>query len=82
MAFTSVPSNEKKSHWVRLQYDEDAGHYMLSSSQGNLCPPVIVLDGFEANKLLEMYLTVFFHDIEDVKRYEKMASAQSKKTDT
>lgn len=68
--------DKQKSHWIRIQYDPDQDHYLVDGAY-KYTPPELNVDGFEANKKLQMYLTEFFHEVELLRRKRRIKNENS-----
>lgn len=66
---------DKQPHWIRIQYDPDQDHYLVDGAY-KFTKPEINITSFEANKKLQMFLTAFFHEIELLKRQQRLENKQ------
>lgn len=62
---------EPQAHWVRIQYDPDGDHFLVDGAY-SFTRKEINVDGFEANKKLQMFLEGFFHEVEIIRRKRRL----------
>lgn len=58
-------------HWIRIQYDPDFDHFLTDGAY-SFTRGEINVDGYEANKKLQMFLEAFFHEVEVIRRKKRL----------
>jgi len=80
MGKTTKPASEPQEHIIRIKYDPVFDHYMIDG-QYTFTRPVMVIDGFEANRILEMYLSAFFHEVNAIRKQAREVPDATKISD-
>ena len=66
---------EKKSHWIRLQFDEDFDHFLVDGSYKST-PGNMFIDGYQASERFKIYIGQLMFEVEEFKRDIRKGASQ------